>query len=63
MKRSNEMTTNKNKHCHEGQEMYDFADSIFPYCRSITGDGVRKTLEAIKTAISDIVINTPIGGG
>ncbi len=30
-----------------GQEMYDLADEIFPICRSITGDGVRRTLELI----------------
>lgn len=28
----------------EGNQMYEFASSIFPYCRSITGDGVRKTI-------------------
>ena len=36
-----------------GQECYDFAASIFPYCRSITGDGVRATLKAISNAISN----------
>ena len=28
-----------------GVEMYDFAKEIFPYNRSITGNGVRKTLK------------------
>ncbi len=35
-----------------GQEMYDFCRTIFPYCRSITGDGVRSTLSTINSAIS-----------
>ena len=47
-----------------GQEIYDFAASIFPYCRSITGAGVRKTLATISDAISsNAVISTPMGGG
>ncbi len=28
----------------KGQEIYDLAEKIFPYCRSITGQGVRDTL-------------------
>lgn len=36
----------------QGQQMWDFAESIFPFCRSITGDGVRKTLKAISEYIS-----------
>lgn len=31
-----------------GKEMYDIADRIFPIQRSITGKGVRKTLEILK---------------
>lgn len=31
----------------QGQEMYRFAERIFPYNRSITGDGARKTLQDI----------------
>ena len=30
-----------------GQRMYNLADKIFPYCRSITGEGVRATLADI----------------
>jgi len=33
--------------------MYDFASSIFPICRSITGEGVRKTLKAVNDYISE----------
>ena len=31
-----------------GNEMYDLVEDLFPICRSITGDGVRKTLKIIK---------------
>lgn len=35
----------------KGQEMYDFVGQIFPYCRSITGEGVRKILVDLKEYI------------
>jgi len=34
-----------------GQAMYGLADKIFPYCRSITGQGVRDTLTDLKEYI------------
>lgn len=34
-----------------GQRMFDFAKQIFPYCRSITGEGVRETLADLKEVI------------
>lgn len=34
-----------------GQEMYDLAHDIFPFCRSITGEGVRETLRVIEDYI------------
>lgn len=34
--------------CEVGKRMYDFAGKIFPYCRSITGEGVRQTLKDIE---------------
>ena len=34
-----------------GQAMYDLAAKIFPYCRSITGQGVRDTLTDLKEYI------------
>lgn len=35
----------------KGQEIYDLAKKIFPYCRSITGQGVRDTLRDLKEYI------------
>ena len=34
-----------------GQRMYDFAGKIFPYNRSLTGEGVRQTLADIASYI------------
>lgn len=35
-----------------GQEMYDFVCKIFPYCRSLTGEGVRQTLNDLREFIT-----------
>ncbi|PWR69621.1 DUF4910 domain-containing protein [Methanospirillum stamsii] len=40
-----------------GQEMYNLCHSLFPICRSITGDGVRQTLKNIKEHIPEIIIH------
>jgi len=34
-----------------GSEMYDLIKKLFPICRSITGDGVRETLNIIKETL------------
>ncbi|MBO3457158.1 DUF4910 domain-containing protein [Aetokthonos hydrillicola Thurmond2011] len=34
-----------------GQEMYEFITDLYPICRSITGDGLRKTLHLIEKHI------------
>lgn len=36
--------------------MYELAKKLFPICRSITGNGVRKTLEILKEEYSDLNI-------
>lgn len=36
-----------------GQEMYDLAVKLFPICRSITGEGVRQTLEILSGALAE----------
>ncbi|MCG8604148.1 DUF2172 domain-containing protein, partial [bacterium] len=37
------------ENCSEiGEQMYDLCVELFPICRSLTGDGVRKTLSIIK---------------
>jgi len=44
-----------------GQELYAFAASIYPICRSITGDGIRATLAAIQNRIPLNVSDIPSG--
>ena len=39
-----------------GQKMYSLAEELFPICRSITGDGVRKTLSILKRENSNLKI-------
>jgi aminopeptidase-like protein len=38
------------------QDMYDFVRDLFPVCRSLTGDGVRQTLNAIRSQLPDLSI-------
>jgi len=40
-----------------GQEMYDWAVDLFPINRSLSGDGVRQTLQYIKNIIPELEIN------
>ena len=35
-----------------GQEMYRLAEKIFPICRSLTGNGVRRTLQILSDYIA-----------
>ncbi|WP_276371996.1 DUF4910 domain-containing protein [Chryseolinea sp. H1M3-3] len=44
-----------------GNEMYSLIEDMFPICRSITGDGVRKTLEIINKIIPLQVHEVPSG--
>lgn len=40
-----------------GQEMYNLCYKMFPYCRSITGDGVRQTLNALRQVVPEITVH------
>ena len=44
-----------------GAELYDFAASLFPICRSITGSGLRQTLQAIGARIPLQIYEVPTG--
>lgn len=45
-----------------GQQMYDLCVKMFPYCRSITGDGVRQTIRDLQTILPEIkVYEVPSG--
>jgi aminopeptidase-like protein len=47
-----------------GKALHDFAASLYPICRSITGDGIRQTLAAIQERIplriSEVPTGTPV---
>jgi aminopeptidase-like protein len=45
-----------------GTEMHDFATQLFPICRSITGNGVRKTLAAISSHLPALTIHEVSSG-
>ena len=44
-----------------GNEIYDLMVKLYPICRSITGNGVRETLEMIKEHIPIEIIEVPSG--
>jgi aminopeptidase-like protein len=44
-----------------GAELHAFADRLYPICRSITGDGVRQTLDLIRERIALNVEEVPSG--
>lgn len=41
----------------EGQKMYALCAKMFPYCRSITGDGVRETLATLQEIVPEITVH------
>jgi aminopeptidase-like protein len=47
-----------------GKQMHELASELYPICRSITGDGVRKTLQTIKRTapleIHEVATGTPV---
>ena len=44
-----------------GAELYDFATELYPICRSITGEGIRQTLNLIGERIPLHKFNVPTG--
>lgn len=45
-----------------GQEMHDLCRRLFPICRSITGDGVRRTFEILREYLPDLkIFEVPTG--
>lgn len=44
-----------------GNEMYGLMQELYPICRSITGDGVRRTLEIIQKHIPITIYEVPSG--
>jgi aminopeptidase-like protein len=44
-----------------GQEMHRFAAELYPICRSITGDGIRRTLALIQDRIPLQTLDVPSG--
>ena len=44
-----------------GLKMYKLMEDLYPICRSITGDGVRETLEIIKKHIPLEIFEVPTG--
>lgn len=45
-----------------GAEMLDFIRELYPVCRSITGDGLRFTLEAVRERLDALVIHSVPSG-
>ncbi len=45
----------------DGQAMHDVASELFPICRSITGDGVRRTLQILQRHVPLTVHEVPTG--
>ena len=44
-----------------GEELYRFAGELYPLCRSITGDGIRRTLAIIQNRIPLRMFEVPTG--
>ena len=44
-----------------GQKLYEFAEKMYPVCRSITGQGVRDTLEMIREKVPLEIHQVPTG--
>lgn len=45
-----------------GESLYSFAEELWPICRSLTGDGVRKTLSLIQEHLPDLKVHAVPSG-
>lgn len=46
----------------EGQKIYNWCKDLFPICRSLTGDGVRQTLNYLKSLVPELeLLSIPSG--
>lgn len=54
---------NNNKELISGQSMYDLCTELFPICRSITGNGVRRTLSILNSVIGGELVVHEIPSG
>ena len=54
-------TATKSKSNSRGDRLFALCESLFPICRSITGDGVRETLAIIQEHIDLDVFEIPSG--
>jgi aminopeptidase-like protein len=48
----------KNKASNHGQQMYEWAEELFPIYRCLTGDGVRETLNYISQILPDLEVKS-----
>ncbi len=56
-----EQSLHKIKNDKTDAEMYDLISRLYPYCRSITGNGVRKTLDTVSAIIPLEISEIPTG--
>lgn len=56
-----DLNINKIDFIKAGAEMYDLISELYPFCRSITGNGVRQTLGTLQKHIPVIINEVPTG--
>ena len=52
----------RNKEFGSGHQIYALAKELYPICRSLTGDGVRKSLQIVKREIPNLTVLEEISG-